>query len=71
MPVKDGTFKNLKEVNMYFLGYQDQIEAIRPVGAIRGMGKNGYAPWIVVLDPMFEPMVVLPIPSLSFYVESC
>ena len=58
MPVREPSFRNLKEVNMHFLGCQDRIESIQPVCAIRGMGKNGYAPWIVALDPMFEPTVL-------------
>lgn len=58
MPVTDKTFSSLREVNLHFLGEQDRIESIKPVGAIRGMGKNGYAPWIVALDPMYEREVL-------------
>ena len=56
MPVTD--LSNMKQVNMHFLGRQDQKEAIRPKGAITGMGRNGNPPWVVAIEPMFELKVL-------------
>jgi uroporphyrinogen decarboxylase len=56
MPVKN--LDNKKELNMFLLGRQDEIEAIFPKAAIGGMGKNNNPPWIVALDPYYELKVV-------------
>lgn len=52
MPVSD--LSNMKQVNLHFLGWQNQHEAIPVVGAISGMGKCGNPPWVVAVHPMFE-----------------
>jgi uroporphyrinogen decarboxylase len=52
MPVND--LSNMKRVNLHFLGWEHQGEAIPPKGAIFGMGKCGNPPWVVAIDPIFE-----------------
>ncbi len=52
MPVIN--MENVKEANMYFLGYENQNETIRPNGAIQGLGKNMNPPWAPPLEPLFE-----------------
>ena len=56
IPVKN--LDNMKEVNLHLLGLQDQNEAIQPKGAIFGMGKNNNPPWVVAIDPIFEPKIL-------------
>jgi uroporphyrinogen decarboxylase len=56
MPVAD--LSNMKEVNLHFLGFHHQHEAIPPVGAIFGMGKCGNPPWVVALDPIFDRRIL-------------
>ena len=56
MPVKN--MNNKKEVNMHFLGYQNQNECIKPNAAIQGMGPNNNPPWVPPLDPLFETKVI-------------
>ncbi len=58
MPVRDRSFSDLKEVHALLLGNDHRTEAIPVVGAISGKGKNGYAPWIVALDPLYERTIV-------------
>ena len=56
MPVKN--LNNKKEINMHLLGYQDQIECIKPNAAIQGMGRNNNPPWVPPLDPLYEVKVL-------------
>ncbi len=56
MPVKN--LKNKKEINMHLLGYQDQIECIKPNAAIQGMGRNNNPPWVPPLVPMYENKIL-------------
>jgi len=56
MPVKN--LDNKKEINMHLLGYQDQIECIKPNAAIQGMGANNNPPWVPPLDPLYEVKVL-------------
>ena len=56
MPVKNTD--NKRELNMHLIGPDDQNEGIAPNAIIFGMGKNHNAPWIVALDPMFEPEII-------------
>ncbi len=56
MPVKN--LDNKKEVNMHLIGPDDENEGIIPNAIIHGMGKCHNPPWIVALDPMFEPKVL-------------
>jgi hypothetical protein len=56
MPVKD--LSSMRQVNLHFLGWEHQHEAIAPVGAIFGMGKCGNPPWVVAIDPIFERKVL-------------
>lgn len=58
MPVVDRSFGDLKEVNALLLGDEHRTEAIPVIGAISGKGKNGYAPWIVAVEPYFERRVL-------------
>ncbi|HEB33054.1 MAG TPA: hypothetical protein ENI15_19605 [Spirochaetes bacterium] len=53
MPVNN--FENMKEINMHFLGYQDQVfETIIPNAAVGGMGALMNPPWVPALYPLFE-----------------
>ncbi len=52
MPVK--SMENVKEVNMHFLGYENQNEIIHPNGAIQGLGENSNPPWAPPLEPLFD-----------------
>jgi len=52
MPVKN--MENVKEINMLFLGHENQNEAIAPNGAIQGLGKNLNPPWAPPLIPLFD-----------------
>jgi hypothetical protein len=54
MPVRDKEFHNLREANRLLVGMENRVEWLPVTGAIGGKGKNGYAPWIVALDPLFE-----------------
>ena len=56
MPVKN--MDNKKEINMHLLGYQDQIECIKPNAAIQGMGRNNNPPWVPPLEPLFEVKIL-------------
>ena len=56
MPVKK--MDNKKEINMHLLGYQDQIECIKPNAAIQGMGRNNNPPWVPPLNPLYEVKVL-------------
>jgi hypothetical protein len=56
MPVCDLT--NMKQVNLHFLGWEHQYEAIPVVGAIFGMGKYGNPPWVVAVHPIFERKIL-------------
>ena len=56
MPVKN--IDNKKEINMHFLGYQNQIECIKPNAAIQGMGRNNNPPWVPPLEPLFEVAIL-------------
>ena len=56
MPVKN--MDNKKEINMHFLGYQNQIESIKPNAAIQGMGRNNNPPWVPPLEPLFEVKIL-------------
>jgi uroporphyrinogen decarboxylase len=56
MPVKN--MDNKKEINMHLLGYQDQIECIKPNAAIQGMGRNNNPPWVPPLEPLFEVTIL-------------
>ena len=57
MPVSN--FVNMKDINMHFLGYQDQVfETISPNAAVGGMGALMNPPWVPALDPLFEPEVL-------------
>ncbi|HCT92797.1 MAG TPA: hypothetical protein DF613_15670 [Lachnospiraceae bacterium] len=56
MPVKN--LRNMKEINLHFLGFEDEIEYIPPRGSIQGMGRYGMDPWIVSIDPMFKREVI-------------
>jgi len=56
MPVKN--LDNKKEVNIHLIGPDEQNEGIIPKAAIGGLGKNNNPPWIVAIDPMFEPILI-------------
>ncbi len=56
MPVEN--LDNKKEVNMHLIGPDDENEAIIPNAIMQGMGKCNNPPWIVALDPMFEPRIL-------------
>ena len=56
MPVKN--LNNKKELNMHFLGYQHQIESIKPNAAITGMSRNNNPPWVPPLVPLYEPKIL-------------
>ncbi len=58
MPVRDASFPDLKDVNALLLGDDHRTECLPVVGAISGKGKNGYAPWIVALDPLYERRII-------------
>jgi len=49
---------NIKEINEYLLGMQDQIESVQPNAAGLGLGENGNPPWVPPLDPFFEPKIL-------------
>ena len=50
--------EDYKQVNLHFLGWEDEIEYLSCRGAIRGMGRYGMDPWIVEIDPHFERKVI-------------
>jgi uroporphyrinogen decarboxylase len=56
MPVED--LSNMKQVNLHFLGWEQQHEGIPVPGAIFGMGKCGNPPWVVAVHPIFERKVL-------------
>jgi hypothetical protein len=56
MPVRN--MENVKEVNMHFLGHNNQNEILAPNGAIMGLGKNLNPPWAPPLVPLF-PVEIL------------
>jgi uroporphyrinogen decarboxylase len=56
MPVE--SLKNKKEINMHLLGYQNQVECIKPNAAIQGMGENNNPPWVPPLEPLYEVKVL-------------
>lgn len=56
MPVKN--LDNKKEINAHLLGQEEQNEGIIPRGAICGLGKCNNPPWVVAIDPVFEPKIL-------------
>lgn len=56
MPVKN--LDNKIELNMHLIGPEDEIEGIKPNAIIYGIGKCHNPPWIVAVDPMFEPKII-------------
>ena len=49
---------NMKDLNRYFLGYENQTEAIHPNSCLIGMGPCHSPPWVPPLDPMFETTIL-------------
>jgi hypothetical protein len=56
MPVRN--MDNKIEANMYLIGPDDENEGIKPNAIIYGLGKCHNPPWIVAVDPMFEPEII-------------
>jgi hypothetical protein len=56
MPVKN--LDNKREVNFHLIGPDDENEGIQPNAIIYGLGKCHNPPWIVAVDPMFEPVII-------------
>lgn len=57
VPVLD--LNNMKEINMHFLGYQDQnTETIIPNASIISMGPLSNPPWVPPICPVFETKTI-------------